>query len=207
VNPRARVRDKRRMRTLLALLMMSLAGPALAEAVIKHDTELVKGRCRFIADDGEVGHYAEKRCPGLAGARVHTVAGVNRVSLRFGWGKARPKEAVESWSLGDKLEWRGRRKGAAFKPHATIVPVKVIDDPSQKIFTVLAVIRMEARNACLLAVIDEAGNTDALALARATADAEAPAFSCRRDAAKVRVVGEPSYWAQMVIGFPGDPPQ
>jgi hypothetical protein len=24
---------------------------------------------------------------------------------------------------------------------------------------------------------------------------------------RVRVVGKPSYWAQMVIGFPGDPPQ
>jgi len=93
------------MRTLLALLMMTLAGPALAETVTRIDTELVKGRCRFIADDGEVGHYAEKRCPGLAGARVQTVAGVNRVSLQFRWGKAKPRQVVESWSIGDKLEW------------------------------------------------------------------------------------------------------
>src|SRR5436190_19142275 len=96
------------MRALLALLMMTLAGPALAEAVTRIDTELVKGRCRFIADDGEVGHYAEKRCPGLAGARVHTVAGVNRVSLQFRWGKAKSRQVVESWSIGDKLEWRRR---------------------------------------------------------------------------------------------------
>jgi hypothetical protein len=192
---------------LLALTLCCLAQTAGAQAVTSIDTELVKGRCRFIADDSEVGHYAEKRCPGLSGARVHTVSGVNRVSLRFRWGKAKPKEVVESWSIGDKLEWRGRRKGAAFKPHATIVQVKVIDDRSEKIFTTLAVIRMEARNACLLAVIDEAGNKDALALARATADAEAPAFSCGKDAAKARVVGAPSTWAQTVIGFPGDPPQ
>src|SRR5215218_1229329 len=115
------------MRTLLALLMMTLAGPALAETVTRIDTELVKGRCRFIADDGEVGHYAEKRCPGLAGARVHTVAGVNRVSLRFGWGKARPREVVASWSIGDKLEWRGSGKGPAFKPHSAIVRAIVMD--------------------------------------------------------------------------------
>jgi hypothetical protein len=48
-------------------------------------------------------------------------------------------------------------------------------------------------------LIDEAGNKNALALARSTADAEAPKFSCAKN--KPRIVGEPSYWAQQVIGF------
>jgi hypothetical protein len=59
--------------------------------------------------------------------------------------------------------------------------------------------RMEKRNAGLMALIDEAGNRNALALARSAADAEAPKFSCAKD--KPRIVGEPSYWAQRVIGF------
>ena len=56
-----------------------------------------------------------------------------------------------------------------------------------------------------MAVIDAAGNRDALALARHTADADAPTFSCARD--KPRVVGAASTWAQGVIGYEGDPPQ
>jgi hypothetical protein len=50
----------------LALFLLTIAAvePALAQSAQSLDTELVKGRCRFIADDGEVGHYALKRCPG-----------------------------------------------------------------------------------------------------------------------------------------------
>lgn len=69
---------------------------------------------------------------------------------------------------------------------------------------VLAVIRMEARRACLMAVSDEASNQNSRSLAHATADAQAPNFSCAKGQPKV--VGAPSYWAQAVIGFDGDPP-
>jgi hypothetical protein len=193
----------------LALFLLTVAAvePALAQSAKSVDTELVKGRCRFIADDGEVGHYALKRCPGLNGIRVYTTAGVNQTALSFQWGKAKPKEIVQNSSIGLKLEWRGVPGRQGFKPYATIVRVGVTDHEADKKYDVLAVIRMEARNACLMAVIDEAGNNDALALARTTADAEAPAFSCARDAAKARVVGAPSTWAQHVIGFEGDAPQ
>jgi hypothetical protein len=64
---------------------------------------------------------------------------------------------------------------------------------------VLAVMRIEPRNACLIAAIDAAGNSDARALARATADQQAPTFSCGKH--RPRVVGEPSAWAQEVIGW------
>ena len=53
------------MRAILILMLGILATPALPQTVTSVDTELVKGRCRFIDDDGEVGHYALKRCPGL----------------------------------------------------------------------------------------------------------------------------------------------
>ena len=78
------------MRQLLLLLTLIAAEPALAQAPISIETELVKGRCRFIEDDGEVGHYALKRCPGLNGIKVYTTAGVQQVSLSFGFGKAKP---------------------------------------------------------------------------------------------------------------------
>src|SRR5262249_28543509 len=107
---------------LLAFAVMALPGAALAQPLVKFDTELVKGKCRFIEDDGEVGHYALKRCPGLGGAKVYTEAGVHTVAMYFQWGGRRAKaDVIKSDSLGTSLEWRGTGTKAAFKPHATIV--------------------------------------------------------------------------------------
>jgi hypothetical protein len=189
---------------LLALALTVLAEPALAQAVTHIDTELVRGRCRFIADDGEVGHYALKRCPGLAGARVYTESGVNSVTLSFRWGK-RKVEAVNSGSLGTRLEWRGIKTRQGFRPHAVLVTIVVKDHRSETRHNVLGVLRMEPRNACLMAVIDEAANGDALALARKTADAEALSFSCANG--KAKAVGVATQWTQEAIGFDGDPPK
>jgi hypothetical protein len=80
----------------------------------------------------------------------------------------------------------------------------VRDHETDKTYNVLGVIRMEARNACLMAAVDEAANPNALALARAAADAEAPAVMCGQH--KLKILGTASRWAQEVIGFEGDPP-
>ena len=178
---------------LLAVALAALAQPALAQPFTSIDTELVKGRCRFIADDGEVGHYALKRCPGLAGARVYTEAGVNSVKLSFKWGRRK----VEAVSSGSKLEWRGIKTRQGFKPHAIILTIVVKDYPAETRHNVLGVIRMEPRNACLMAVIDEAANADALPLARKTADAEAPSFSCA--SGKAKAFGVATKWTQEAL--------
>jgi hypothetical protein len=193
------------MRTiLLALAVGALPQLAEAQSITSIDTELVKGRCRFVADDGEVGHYALKRCPGLAGARVYTEAGVNSVKLSFRWGK-RKEEVIDSGSVGDKLEWRGTKTRQGFKPHAVIVTIVVKEYPAEKRHNVLGVLRMEPRNACLMAVVDEAANEGALALARKTADSEAPSFSCANG--KAKVVGAATQWTREAIGYDGDPPK
>jgi hypothetical protein len=193
------------MRTILfALAIVAIAETATAQTVTSIDTELVKGRCRFIDDDGEVGHYALKRCPGLAGARVYTEAGVNAVKLSFRWGK-RKVEVVDSSSIGTKLEWRGTKSRQGFKPHAIIVTIVIKDHRADKKNNVLGVLRMEPRDACLMAVIDEAANSDAPALARATADKDAPSFSCK--GGKAKVVGAATQWTQEALGFEGDPPK
>jgi hypothetical protein len=190
--------------TILALAIAILPHPADAQTITSIDTELVKGRCRFVADDGEVGHYALKRCPGLAGAQVLTEAGVNSVKLSFRWGK-RKVEVVNSGSVGTKLEWRGTKSRQGFKPHAVIVTIVVKEYPAEKRHNVLGVLRMEPRNACLMAVIDEAANEGALALARKTADSEAPSFSCATG--KAKAVGAATQWTQEAIGYDGDPPK
>jgi hypothetical protein len=190
---------------LFALAILAVTETATAQTVTSLDTELVKGRCRFIDDDGEVGHYALKRCPGLAGAQVYTEAGVHSVSLSFRWGKRKASDVVKSDSIGTKLEWRGIKSPQGFKPHAVLVTIVVKDHRADKKNNVLGVLRMEPRDACLMAVIDEAANSDALTLARATADKDAPSFSCK--GGKAKAVGAATQWTQEVLGFEGDPPK
>jgi hypothetical protein len=200
------------MRAILILLLAALATPSLAQAVAKIDTELTKGRCRFIADDGEVGDYALNRCPGLAGAQVETVAGAGNVALSFRYGRKLVKDVVREWSIGSKLEWRGTRNAKGFTPHASIVQLIVMDrdtmdrDKPEK-HNVWAVIRMEPRNACLMAVIDASANPDALTLARNIADAEAPNTACvtGKDSLKPKIVGTQTRWAKEAAGL-DEPP-
>lgn len=112
---------------VLSFALVATFACAAAPQPASVETELVKGRCRFITDDGEVGGYAEKRCPGLAGAQVYTVARPSRVSLSLRWGNAKAENIVQSWSLGTRLEWRGFGKRNAFKPYAAIVTAIVRD--------------------------------------------------------------------------------
>jgi hypothetical protein len=97
-----------------------------------------------------------------------------------------------------------------FKPYAVILQIIVRDDSARddgtyKTHDVLGVIRMEPRDACLFAIVDEGANPDALALARITADTEALSFDCAT--LKPKIVGKTSQWAQKAIGEDGDPPK
>ena len=186
---------------------MLLAGPASAQSATSRTTSLEK--CRIIDDDGEVGDYTLERCPGLAGARVYVDWSASHTTLSFRWGKAK-SGGVTGYGLGGTLEWRGFKGRRGFAPCAIIVRVKLRDDDIRldgafNTNNVLAVVRMEKRNACLMAAIDETTNPDALLLARATADAKAAKFACAKD--KPRIVGKPSQWAQRTIGYDGEPPK
>ena len=192
---------------LPVLATVLLAGPALAQSATSRTTSLEK--CRVIDDDGEVGDYTLERCTGLAGARVYMDWSASHTTLSFRWGKAK-SGGVTGYGLGGTLEWRGLKGKRGFAPYAIIVRVKLRDDNIRpdgefKTSNVLAVIRMERRDTCLMAAIDETENPDALALALATADAEAAKFACAKD--KARIVGKPSQWAQQTIGYDGDPPK
>jgi len=204
--------DQHAMRTLLLLLFIALlAGPASAQAPVSVETPLnVKKPCRIVKDDGEVGDYTLVRCPGLGGARAYTEASVANVKLSLRWRKADEGHVVNGYSLGEKLEWRGLKDKGGFKPYAIIVQIIERDDNAMdndghyKTYNVLGIIRIGRRKACQMAAIDEEANPDALALARATADADAPKFSCAQD--KARIVGKPSKWAQQAIGY-DEPPK
>lgn len=191
---------------VIAFAGAMLAWPASAQTVASVDTELVKGRCRIIADDGEVGDYTLKRCPGLGGARVYVeLVGQHSISLSFRWGNAKATDAVKHYSIGTRLEWRGIKDKRGFSPYAAIIRVMIWDNDAEKTHDVLAVLRMEKRNACLMAAVDEEINADAMTLARAAADTDAPSFPCVTG--KPRLVGTASRWAKETIGAVGEPPK
>ena len=196
-------------RTLpLALLIaasFAVAGAAVPAPAAKTEvvtTELTKGRCKFIGDDGEVGHYALKRCPGPAGMRVYTEATVQRVALSFQFAKSPlTREVARTRSLGEKVEWRGTKGKTGFEPEAALVRLIVADDEDKR-YDVLAVIRIEGIRACMMAAVDEAANADATALARKAADAPGE-FSCEMDTPKV--LGRETRWVKMALGLEDQP--
>jgi hypothetical protein len=191
---------------LLIAVTFAVAGdaaPATKPDVIT--TELTKGRCKFIDDDGEVGHYALKRCPGPAGMQLYTEATMQTVTLFLQRDKSPiTREVVKSRSVGEKIEWRGVRNRGGFEPYAALLRVIVSDDEDKR-FNVLTVIRVEWLTTCVMAAVDEAANADATALARAAADKNADEFSCARD--KPAVLGIATKWARQVAGLDGDPPR
>ena len=179
-------------------------GTALAQSTASITTELTRGRCKFIDDDGEVGHYALKRCPGQSGIRIYTEATMQRVALFFQWAKSPlTREVTRTRSLGEKIEWRGTKGRKGFEPEAALVTLIVADDEDNR-HNVLAVIRIEGILACVMAVADETANTDATALARKAADAPGD-FSCEQD--KAKILGVETRWAKAAIGQDNEPPK
>jgi hypothetical protein len=166
-------------------------------------TELLKGRCKFISIDEETDEEQVKRCPGRGGAQVLTRASHTNVYLSFRWSRSRVAEdVVKGWSLGDKVEWRGVRSAQGFAPYAAIVRVITKHPETMRGGGhVLAVLRIERRNACLAAAVDVGANKGANGLARAAADAYARTFVCRNG--KPRLFGPATAWTEQVIGTQG----
>ena len=192
-------------RTLCCTILACVLGGATAPAQAPESayTELLKGRCKFISIDEETNEEQVKRCPGHGGAQVLTRASHTTVYLSFRWSKSRVAEDVVSgWSLGDKMEWRGARTRNGFEPYATIVRV-IVKDPDTLVGGghVLAVMRIDKRDACLAAAVDVSANKEANALAREAADTIARTFVCGKD--KPRVSGAATKWTEAVIGVDG----
>ena len=190
---------------LLIAVTFAIAGdaaPAPAAKVEVITTELTKGRCKFIDDDGEVGHYALKRCPGPAGMRVYTEATMQRVALSFQFAKSPlTREVTRTRSLGEKIEWRGTKGKQGFEPEAALVRLIVADDEDKR-YNVLAVIRIQGILACVMAAVDEAANADATALARKAADAPGD-FACEMD--KPKILGSETRWTRIALGLESEP--
>ena len=87
------------------------------------------------------------------------------------------------YDVGEKLEWRGRRRDQKFEPEAAIL--RLIERTGDKSASVLAILRVEDGKICPAAWLDAEATPHANAVARQIADDAAGKFHCGTDAARV----------------------
>ncbi len=71
--------------------------------------------------------------------------------------------------LGDKAEWRGTRSQKGFRPDALIVRMRPVED-DDRFSSLLYIVKLNPRNACLSGLVDAKANREANGLARSAAD-------------------------------------
>ncbi len=150
-------------------------------------TSIANKDCKFAPVGDEPGEDDDqlKTCTGLGGTEVLVNALGTRLRIGFRWLKGNhPRKitwAVEAWSAGFTVDWRGSGSGKGFAPYAAIIRMKFQkkDMPAAG-DQVLAVIRVQNGTACIMGAVDAGEHRNAHVVAHALADA-APAFVCGKD--------------------------
>lgn len=180
-----------RIAVAVFFLFMTIPGTAVsadsANAAQNRFTSIANKDCTFAPIGDEPGDEEDqlKTCPGVGGAQVLVNALGTRLRIGFRWPKgAHPQKiiwAVEAWSAGLTVDWRGSGEGKEFGPYAAIVRMKFQkQDLPVAGDQVLAVIRIAQDTACVMAAVDTGANPNANEAAHTLADA-APSFACGKD--------------------------
>jgi hypothetical protein len=168
------------MSSRLALILLSLlAGAAGAAAQTRESLYTDLGvMCKTISSEHE-GYSWTKRCPGLAGYRLHKLMGDERESVTV-IRPDRTEHPLEFWStvspafssVGPRAEWRVTRRGNRITPYALIVRLNANENPEQqKLVSYLVVVRIGTDKICVTDRI--APGPRANELARDAADSSA----------------------------------
>jgi hypothetical protein len=180
------------MRIAIAVFfMMTIVSTAVSAdsptAAQNRFTSIANKDCTFAPIGDEPGDEEDqlKTCPGVGGAQVLVNALGTRLRIGFRWPKGtHPQKiiwAVEAWSAGLTVDWRGSGKGKEFEPYAAIVRMKFQkQDLPAAGDQVLAVIRIAQDTACVMGAVDTGANPNANEAAHALADAAA-SFVCGKD--------------------------
>lgn len=180
-----------RIAVAVFFLFMTISGTAVSAdsptAAQNRFTSIANKDCTFAPIGDEPGDEEDqlKTCPGVGGAQVLVNALGTRLRIGFRWPKgAHPQKiiwAVEAWSAGLTVDWRGSGKGEEFEPYAAIVRMKFQkQDLPVAGDQVLAVIRVAQGTACVMGAVDTGTNPNANEAAHALADAAA-SFVCGKD--------------------------
>ena len=157
-------------------VLVACATPAAAQKVESVYTDLDSKKCKLIEQEHE-GYSSTHECMGVAGYKLLVLYGDDRESVTV----VRPdgsQHPLELWhtvsgmfsSVGQKAEWRVRRRAGKPEPFALIVRFnanKLADDPAQKI-SYLVVARVAPGKICVTDKIPP--GADANELARRAAD-------------------------------------
>lgn len=163
----------------LLLLAASASGAAAQNQSAYTDVDLAQ--CLIMHSDDFGSSWA---CPGYRGYPVRIAEGDLRFFVSYGFGAEEQPAAGETLppfnSLGEKIEWRLRNEGGAWRPFATILRYRLDETPDYAGGEVLVVTQLgdEPGTQCQIAWIDARANADANELAREAADALAGDFSC-----------------------------
>ncbi|CAN0418100.1 unnamed protein product, partial [Phaeothamnion confervicola] len=126
------------------------------------------------------------RCPGLRGYPVYFAEGDLRHYLAFGPVPEKRRSATQTLGpfndifRGSKrptIEWRIERNAKGQDvPYATIVRYATASDGEKGEFLVIT--KVDAKDSCLIAIIDARANPDAMVMARTWANTEARKRPC-----------------------------
>jgi hypothetical protein len=160
-------------------LLFACAASAGAQGAESVYTDLDGAKCKTIEYEHE-GYSWTKDCGGVARFKLHVLQGDERFSLTV----VRPDGSLhplEFWStvspaftsLGQKAEWRVRRRGKGVEPFAIIVRLNAHEDAGsiEKVTSYLVVARLAPGRVCVTDKI--APGPRANELARQSADASA----------------------------------
>lgn len=190
-----------RSRLVVSLVLLSLpAAPAHASNFESRYTSIANEDCVIAPSIDEEVEEQLKTCPGVTGISV-VVSGLGTsVQIALAWDGTKAEEApavVEAWSAGEKMEWRGPVEAGVFNPQAAVVRMLFPKDGTPDIgHQVLAIIRLQDDQACLLGAVDIGANKDGYELARSWSD-KAADFECDRDSPVA--IGRETEWTRRII--------
>jgi hypothetical protein len=168
----------------LALALVSLG--AGTEEFASVYTSLDLSRCKNVTPDDMKDYGTVFRCKGHDGIDVRVAEGDLRIFVSYGPSADTQTAAYETIpqfnTIGETLEWRLRRDGGRMTPFATILRFSWSVDGKKG--STLVVTKLGKDDACHMAYVEASGNPQANELARAIADKDAIAFTCKRDKAK-----------------------
>jgi hypothetical protein len=179
---------------LLAVLLataLTRPTPAGAEQISSVYTPLDLGACQDVTPADVKEYGTVWRCKGHDGVDVRVAEGDLRMFVSFGPNAEHQTVTYETLpqfnSIGDTLEWRVVRDGGRWTPFATIL--RYSWDVDGRKGSTLVVTKLGKDDACHVAYVEATGNAEANEEARAIADRDARAFTCKKDKAKTYGTG------------------
>ena len=170
------------------VVLLACAARSHAQGAQSVYTDLTGGKCKSVVteDEGGGGASSITRCPGVADFRLVVLDDDNRQSVTV----VRPdgtEHPLDLWhtvsgafsTVGQRAEWRVRRRGGRDEPYALIVRFNynALPDNPDKIVSGLVVVKITPGAVCVTDVIPP--SADANERARRAADSSA-AKPCRR---------------------------